>query len=226
MKRSRILILATAIVFNFQFSIFNSAQAQPTPTTHYWSVGLESSTPFFFATYTPGGSNIFLLDGSYTHIVSRNWLLGGGLGIGGASSTKQVYRTDTPGATGFDTLATAQRNPYVIPVFLRARYLFDPSHKSTWFAGLDAGYMLGLVSSPADNLGTQNLKLKTFNYYSAYFTPTLGHTFGFTATRTRVSVGAGLNLYLEGREDETAPYDRHYQPHLNFVAFVTFDFGK
>ena len=224
MKHSRILILATAIILNFQFSFFNSASAQPTATTHFWSVGLGSSTPFFFATYTPGGSNIFVLDGSYTHVLAKNWLIGGGLGIGGAASTKQVYRTATLTATGYDTLATSSRNPYVIPVFLRARYLFAPSYKNTWFAGLDAGYMLGLVSTP--EVITQDSKLKTFNYYSAYFSPTLGHRFGFANSRTRVSVGGGVNFYLEGREDETAPFDRHYQPHLNFVAFATFDFGK
>lgn len=208
------------LVLSFSFLLL---AAQPSAPAGFWSVGLESSTPFFFATYTPGGSNIFLLEGSYTHLAGRNWLLGGGLGIGGAASTKQVYRTATFDGTGFDTLATSQRNPYVIPVFLRARYLFSPSRVNTWFAGLDAGYMLGLVSTPAAE--PFNSKLSTFNYYSAFFSPTLGHRFGFTATRTRVSVGAGLNLYFEGREYETHPFDLHYIPHLNFTLFATFDFG-
>lgn len=205
----------------FAFLVLGSSflflAAQPVATTHYWSVGLSSSTPFFFATYNPGGSNIFVLDGSYTHVVDRNWLLGGGFGIGGAASPRQVYRTATADGSGFDTLGTSLRNPYVIPVFVRARYIFDPSRKNSWFAGADAGYMLGLVKGQASQV---------LNYYSAYVPPTLGHRFGFTSTRTRVCVGAGVNFYLEGREAECAPYDLHYDPHLNFHLYVTFDFGS
>jgi len=204
------------LVFSFYFLVLNGAAAQPTAATHYWSVGLGSSTPFFFATYNPGGSNIFVLDGSYTHVVDKHWLLGGGLGIGGAASPRQVYRTPEAGAGGFDTLGTSLRNPYVIPVFLRARYFFEPSRRSGWFTGADAGYMLGLVKGQAGQV---------LNYYSAYVSPTLGHRFGFNATRTRVSVGAGVNFYLEGREEETDPYALHYDPHLNFHLYVTFDFG-
>ena len=219
-KTIKILLFACAsLIFNFQFSILNSASAQNFASTHYWSVGLECSTPFFFATYTPGGSNIFVLDGSYTHVVGRNWLLGAGVGIGGAASPRQVYRTEA-----FDTLATARRNPYIIPVFFRGRYLFDPTRKSGWIAGLDAGYMLGFVGSQAPVLGGEE-KVQVFNFYSAFATPSLAYRFGSSSSRMRVTTGAGLNLYFEGREMETAPYDRRWDTHLNFTAYVTFDFG-
>ena len=203
-----------------------SASAQPASVTHWWSVGVESSTHFFFATYTPGGSNIFTLGGAYTHAVDRNWRLGGGIGIGGAASTKQVYRTETnigPEAA-LDTLATATRNPYVVPLYLRARYVFDPSRTSSWFANFDAGYMLGLVNSQRSAVGGKETT-EVFNYYGVFLSPTLGHQFGFSASRTRVSVGAGVNLYFEGREAETAPFDRHRDAHLNFTVYAAFDFG-
>ena len=207
----RILLL---LVFSFCFLV---SQAQPATINHYWSVGLGSSTPFFFATYTPGGSNIFTLTGSYTHRVGPYWFLGGGFGIGGAASTKQIYRTPMAAdPSAIDTFATAIRNPYVVPVFLRARYIFNPAKASSWLAGMDAGYMLGLVGSQSGNE-------KVFNYYGAYFSPSLGHCFGFSSSKMRVTVGAGLDLYFEGREDELPPHDIHRDAHLNFNLFATFD---
>lgn len=187
------------------------AYAQPVATTHYWTVGLSSSTPFFFATYNPGGSSIFVLNGTYTYCVDRHWQLGGGLGIGGGASKKQLYR-DAAG----DTLASAVRNPYVIPVFVRAKYLFTPHRSKGWYANLDAGYMLGFVRNADDN---------PFNYYGIFASPSLGHQFGRASSKTRVSVGAGLDFYYEGRQYEMPPYDSNGVLHMNFLAYVTFDFG-
>ena len=208
----KVFVIATALIstFNFQLSTLH-AQSQPTAVTHYWSIGLSSSTPFFFATYNPGGSDIFFLDGAYTYCLGRNWQLGGGLGIGGGASDKQLYRS----ALG-DTLGTATRNPYVIPIFLRAKYLFSPHRSSGWYAALDAGYMLGFVRGYDD---------EPYNYYSAFFSPSLGHQFGFGSSRTRISVGAGADFYLEGHEDELPPYGHTRPLHMNFLAYVTFDFG-
>ena len=205
------LSVVAIALFNILFFFSPSASAQVNPTTHYWTAGLSSSTPFFFATYNPGGSNVFVANGTYTYCVDRHWQLGGGVGIGGGASAKQLY-CDAAG----DSLFSSVRNPYVVPIFLRAKYLFTPHHASGWYANLDAGYMLGFVRS-ADNT--------PFNYYGIFASPSLGHQFGNATRRTRVSVGAGLDLFYEGREAELPPYDRKGLVHLNFLAYVTIDFG-
>lgn len=179
--------------------------------SHCWSVGLNSATKFFFVTYNPGGSNFFTLDASYTHAFGRHWLMGGGLGIGGATSTRQVYRNMMG-----DTLSFNPRNPYVIPVFARAKYLFDDRGGNSWFFNMDVGYMFGFVSNHED---------KSTNYYCAYFSPTIGHQFGTRESPTKISVGVGLNTYMEGREQEIDPFEKHFNLQLDFLAYVTIDFG-
>lgn len=202
MKRH--LLFLTILLAGFSLQAQNNI-------SHYWTVGLNSSTKFFFATYYPGGSNFFTLDGAYTHSVGRNWQLGGGVGIGGATSTKQVYR----GLLG-DTIGSNDRNPYVIPLFARAKYLFDDRGGNTWFLNMDVGYMFGFVRNYSD---------KPTNYYCAYFSPTFGHQFSKRESPTKISVGVGLNTYMEGREQEYAPYEKGFNLQLDFLAYVTFDFG-
>lgn len=205
-------IATLALFASMAFASMAQGNLDINRVTHYWTVGFNGATKFFFATYYPGGSNIFTIDASYTHLLADNhWQLGGGLGIGGGASTKQYYL-----GPARDTVGSNNRNPMVIPIFGRAKYIVNPRRTSSLYANMDFGYMLSLVTRHDG---------RAMPYYCLYGSPSIGYQFGARGTRTKVSAGLGLNAYMEHREELFAPYGRHYNLQLDFLGYVTFDFG-
>lgn len=183
----------------------------PRKASRYWTLGLSSSTKYFFATYYPGGSNFGDISASLTFCLGPRWQVGAGAGVGGGVSAKQLYRGADGQVSGF-----GKRNPFIVPVFARAKCMFGGRKAAGWFFNADAGYMIGLVAAHDES---------PMNYYCAFARPSVGYQFGIRGSLTKLSVGAGLDGYLEHRETEYAPDDRWYDPQLNFLLYATFDFG-
>lgn len=208
MKKSVILLLMLTLGWT---AVQAQADFNPRKATHYWTLGLNSSTKYFFATYYPGGSNFGDINASLTFCIGPKWQIGAGVGVGGGVSSKQLYRDAEGQLTGF-----SKRNPFVLPVFARAKCMFGGRQAAGWFFNADAGYMIGLVGAYDES---------AMNYYCAFARPSVGYQFGIRGSLTKLSVGAGLDGYLEHRETECNPADRWYDPQLNFLVYATFDFG-
>lgn len=208
MKKTVILLLLLTLGCT---AVQAQSDFNPRKAARYWTLGLSSSTKYFFATYYPGGSNFGDINASLTFCLGPRWQLGGGVGIGGGVSTPQRYR-DAEGRLA----GSSQRNPYVIPVFARAKCMLAGRKAAGWFFNADAGYMFGYVAAHDQS---------AMNYYCAFARPSAGYQFGIRGSLTKISVGAGLDGYLEHRETECDPADRWYDPQLNFLLYATFDFG-
>gem|GEM_PF-5363928 len=183
------------------------------PVNRFWSLGFSSNTKFFFASYPDGGSNIFTLDAALIFCVGPQWRIGGGLGFGGGASSRQTLLPADEGGESRSLI----RNPWVVPAYLRLRCLFQPGRPGSWYANLDAGYMLGLVRDDLD---------KTVNYYSAFLSPSVGRQFGLPHSESKVSLAIGAGLYWERRQQTAAPYAAAYAPRLGFLATFAFDIAK
>lgn len=192
-------------------ALMGQSDFNPRKAARYWTLGLSSSTKYFFATYYPGGSNFGDINLSLTFCLGPKWQIGAGAGVGGGVSTPQRYRGADGSVVGF-----SKRNPFVIPVFARAKCMLAGRKASGWFFNADAGYMFGYVAAQDQS---------AMNYYCAFARPSAGYQFGIRGSLTKLSVGAGLDGYLEHRETEYAPVERWYDPQLNFLVYATFDFG-